>query len=154
MNEDVVKIFESEFEFNAFMLQIANDYEKKYFRKFENNFYYIQNDEQLLEIAKTYKEYLENSDERAYKAKVKKIFANSPVVRFATEYEKKNAPEKKYKKFELFLMIILAILAFCYAIFFADVLTERVVLSMSGAFLLISPFLAIRAKILQFLGKK
>ena len=154
MFEEVMKIFESEFEFKTFMLQIANDYEKKYFRKSENNFYYIKDKEQLLQIAKAYKEFLENSDERAYRAKVKKIFAGAPVVKFTSEYEEKNAPEKKYKIIELVIMVVLAILAFCYAIFFADVLTERVVLSVSGGFLLISPVLAIKGKILRFWHKK
>ena len=33
MFDKAMKIFESEFEFKAFMLQIANDYEKKYYLK-------------------------------------------------------------------------------------------------------------------------
>ncbi len=144
MNEDVINIFESEFEYKAFMIQIANDYEKIYFRKSGNFFYYIKDDEQLFAIAKAYKEFLDNSDEKAYKEKFKNIFANSPVKKFPPP-EGEFTFVKKYTRFELVIMSALAVFSFCYAIFFAEVLTERIVLSMSGAFLLISPILALRA---------
>lgn len=154
MFDDVMKIFESEFEFKAFMLQIANDYEKKYFRKSGNDFYFIKDKGQLLAVAHAYKDFLDNANEKTFKSKIKQIFAGSPVVKFTSEYEEKNAPEKKYMIMEIVLMIVIAAGAFGYAIFFADVLTERVVLSMGGFFLLISPFFAIRGRILKFLKKK
>lgn len=154
MFEKVMKIFESEFEFKTFMLQIANDYEKKYFRKSENYFYFIKDEEQLLAAAHAYKDYLENANEKEYNAKIKKIFANSTIRQFKDEREEKNSPEKKYNKLELVIMTILAICAFGYAIFFAEVLTERVVLSMAGAFLLISPIFVIKNSILKFFKNK
>lgn len=139
-----MKIFESEFEFKTFMLQIANDYEKKYFRKAENYFYFIKNEEQLLAAAHAYKDYLDNANEKEYNAKIKQIFANSPIRQFKDEKEEKTSPEKIYNKFEIVIMIILSVCAFVYAVFFAEVLTERIVLSMSGVFLLISPTLILK----------
>ena len=144
-----MKIFESEFDFKTFMLQIANDYEKKYFRKAENYFYFIQNEEQLMAAAHAYKDYLDNANEKEYNAKIKKIFANSSVRQFKDEREETNSPERIYNKFEIFIMTVLAICAFGYAIFFAEVLTERVVLSMAGTFLLISPILVLKSHIVK-----
>ncbi len=154
MFDDVIKIFESEFEFKAFMLQIANDYEKKYFRKSEDYFYFIKDKEQLIAVAHAYKEYLEDANEKLYNAKIKKIFSGSPVVKFVSEYEEKNDPEKKYMVLEILLMIVIAASAFCYVILYTDVLTEKIVLSMGGLFLLVTPFFVIRKKILRFMKKK
>lgn len=154
MFDDVIKIFESEFEFKAFMLQIANDYEKKYFRKSEDYFYFIKNEEQLIAAARAYKDYLDNANERSYNAKIKQIFAGAPVVKFTSEYEEKNDPEKKYMVLEILLMIVIAASAFCYVILYTDVLTEKIVLSMGGFFLLVTPFFVIRKKVLRFMKKK
>lgn len=154
MFDKAMKIFESEFEFKAFMLQIANDYEKKYYLKKENFFYYIDGEEQLLAAAHAYKEYLDNANEREYNEKIKKIFTGAPVRQFTSEFEENNAPEKRYNHFEIFIMIVLSLCAFAYAIFIADVLTEWVVLTMSGVFLLISPFLALKGKIKRILKKR
>lgn len=154
MFDEVMKIFESEFEFKTFMLQIANDYEKKYFRKSENNFYFIKDEEQLMAAARAYKDYLENANEKLYNAKIKQIFAGAPVVKFTSEYEEKNDPEKKYMVLEIMMMIVISAGAFCYAIFYTDVLTEKIVLSMGGLFLLVTPFFVIRKKILRFFKKK
>jgi len=154
MFDKAMKIFDSEFEFNAFMLQIAHDYEKKYFLKKENYFYFIKSEEQLLEAATAYKNYLDNSNEKEYNAKIKKIFAGAPVRQFKNEDEEKNAPEKKYNRLEITVMTVLALCALVYAIFLSDTITERVVVAMSGIFLLISPISAIRGRISKIIKER
>jgi hypothetical protein len=150
MENQIMNIFESEYEYDAFMLNVAYDYETRCYRKISNRFYVILSDEQLLQAAKAYKKYLSTSNLNKYKKEIKEIFKKSPEVSLSDGFwEILYKQIKEYKTYQIAIMSILAIISILSGLFLSEVIIEKFVLILCSLFLGVKPLTLLVFKIMK-----